>query len=72
MNVPFMSSSRRCRCRLGPERSSDHLAYVRWDLPAEITDRLEPLVMVSTLSELERNLPIVDEWTRELLRELST
>ena len=55
-----------------PERSSDHLAYVQWDLPTEITARLEPLVMVSTLSDLEKSLPIVDEWTKDLIRELST
>ena len=55
-----------------PERISHHLAYVQWDLPTEITARLEPLVMVSTLSNLEKSLPIVDEWTRNLLLELST
>ncbi len=60
------------RIRYCPERSSHHLADVQWDLPAEVTARLEPLVMVSTLGGLEKNLPIVDEWTRNLLRELST
>ena len=60
------------RIKYCPERSSHHLAHVQWDLPAEITARLEPLVMVSTLSDLEKSLSIVDEWTRDLLRELST
>ena len=54
-----------------PERSGYHLAYVQWDLPAAIMARLEPLVMVSSLSDLERSLPIVDQWTRDLLSELA-
>ncbi len=59
------------RIKYCPASSSHHLADVQWDLPAEVTARLEPLVMVSTLRELEKSLPIVDEWTRDLLRELS-
>ena len=55
-----------------PERSGHRLAYIQWDLPSEIAVRLEPLVMVSTLSDLEASVPIVDRWTRDLLSELST
>ena len=55
-----------------PERSGYHLAYVQWDLPTEIMARLEPLVMVSTLSDLEVSVHLVDQWTRDLLSELST
>jgi predicted nucleotidyltransferase len=53
-----------------PERSSFQTTYITWDLPREVLERLESLVMVSGLEEMAENLPAISAWIRALIGEL--
>jgi hypothetical protein len=55
-----------------PQRSSWQTTYITWDLPVEIQKRLVPLVMVSSLGQMEANLPAIATWGRELIHELES
>ena len=57
------------RLKYCPARSSFQTTYIGWDLPSNIVARLEPLVMPRGIEDIRRNLPIVQAWTHELLRE---
>jgi len=58
------------RIKYCPARSSFQTTYIEWDLPAECVRRLEPLILVRGLDEMEENLPILQNWIRELTVEL--
>jgi hypothetical protein len=58
------------RAKHCPQRSSWHTTYISWDLPAEVNERLKPLVLVSDAQEMRKNLPIITAWKQTLIEEL--
>ena len=55
------------RMKYCPERSSFHTTYLMWDLPSDVAERLGPLMMVVTIEDIDRNLPVVEAWIRGLI-----
>lgn len=54
-----------------PQRSSWQTTYIAWDLPADINERLRPLVMANSLEQMSAHLPVILAWGKQLIHELT-